>query len=83
MIQMKKNEEKKTKNEILEEKVQEIRDNLNNIDDILDNLDDLVDEEEPTNIKNLDNFICKLKVDNLYTPELERFIEQYMKYYND
>ena len=34
-------------------------------------------------INNLDNFIWKLKVDNLYTPELERFIEQYMKYYNN
>ena len=34
-------------------------------------------------INNLDNFIWKLKIDNLYTPELERFIEQYMKYYNN
>lgn len=34
-------------------------------------------------INNLDNFIWKLKIDNLYTPELEKFIEQYMKYYNN
>ena len=80
---MKKKEEKKTKSEILEEKIQEIRDNLNNIDDVWDNLDDLVDEDESKSIKDLDNFIWKLKVDNLYTPELEKFIEQYMKYYND
>lgn len=33
-------------------------------------------------INNLDNFIFKLKLDNLYTPELETFIEQYMKWYN-
>ena len=50
---------------------------------MLDNLDDLVDEDESKSIKDLDNFIWKLKVDNLYTPELEKFIEQYMKYYNN
>lgn len=34
-------------------------------------------------IKDLDNFIWKLKVDNLYTTEIEEFINQYMRFYND
>ena len=31
-------------------------------------------------IKDLDNFIWKLKLENLYTPELEKFINDYLKY---
>lgn len=33
-------------------------------------------------IEDLDLFIRKLKEDNLYTRELEEFIEEYMKFYN-
>lgn len=31
-------------------------------------------------IKDLDNFIWKLKLENLYTPELEKFIDFYLKF---
>ncbi len=33
-------------------------------------------------IKDTNNFIFKLKVDNLYTEKLEDFINNYLKYYN-
>lgn len=33
-------------------------------------------------IKDIDNFIFRLKAENLYTEELENFIEYYLKYHN-
>lgn len=33
-------------------------------------------------IKDIDNFIWRLKVDNLYTEEITNFITYYLKYYN-
>lgn len=39
--------------------------------------------EKNIGIKDIDHFIWKLKIDGLYTEELERFIEDYMKWYND
>ena len=33
-------------------------------------------------IYNLDDFIFRLKVDDLYTDELGKFIEDYMRFYN-
>ena len=64
-----------------EQNIQEIKDYLENIDCILDDLEP--EEEDDESIKNLDNFIEKLKEDNLYTEELEMFIDNYMKFYND
>lgn len=43
----------------------------------------LENQEECESIKNLDNFIWKLKLDNLYTNELEQFLEDYMKFNNN
>ena len=34
-------------------------------------------------IKSLDNFIWKLKLENLYSKEIEEFICNYVKYYNE
>lgn len=48
-------------------------------DKLEEQLDDQIGDE---GIKSLENFIWKLKLDNLYTPELEKFIENYMKFYN-
>ena len=45
----------------------------------------LADYEDPlffNGIKDLDDFIFRLKVDDLYTDELEKFIEDYMRFYN-
>ncbi len=63
-----------------ENNIQKIRDNLEEINCIIDDLD-LTDEDNM--IKNLDNFIFKLKCENLYTEQIENFIENYMKFYND
>ena len=45
----------------------------------------LADYEDPllfNGIKDLDDFIFRLKVDDLYTDELGKFIEDYMRFYN-
>lgn len=34
-------------------------------------------------IKDIDNFIWKLKADNLYSKEIEEFLNYYLRYYND
>ena len=50
-------------------------------DKLHEQIDEQIGEE---GIKSLENFIWKLKLDNLYTPELESFInDYYMKYHND
>ena len=34
-------------------------------------------------ITDVDNFISRLRMEDLYTPELEAFMEYYMRYHND
>jgi len=61
----------------MEEKIQEIR-------DILDEMDELTDVDDSRVIKNVDNFIWKLSIDNYELSEkIKPFIEEYLKYYND
>ena len=63
------------------------------LQDELDSLNEAYAELEEQNYKltnnigtnciyNLDDFIFRLKVDDLYTDELGKLIEDYMKYYN-
>lgn len=33
--------------------------------------------------KNWDNFITRMKIENLYTQEFEDFVNDYLKFYND
>ena len=42
----------------------------------------LTNNMDINNIYNLDDFIFRLKVDDLYTDELGKFIEDYMRFYN-
>lgn len=64
---------------------------LYEVDDFLDNMRDAIanfqyelDEYKVNEcIRNIDNFIWKLKCENLYTDELESFINNYLKYNND
>lgn len=90
--------EEKTKEELIQiineknERIEELEDDLK--DAQLEN-DELSEENEKLEsqleeqvgsegIKSLENFIWKLKLDNLYTPELESFInDYYMRYHND
>lgn len=57
----------------------------------LDSLNEAYGELEEKNYKlinninsiyNLDDLIFRLKVDDLYTDELRKFIEDYMRFYN-
>lgn len=40
-------------------------------------------EDATCGIKDIDNFIWKLKVNNLYTSQVKDFLNYYLKYYND
>lgn len=44
--------------------------------------EELADQYERVSITDLNHFIWRLKADNLYTYELEQFIEDYIKFYN-
>lgn len=64
------------------DKLSDENDELSEENEKLENqLDEQIGNE---GIKSLENFIWKLKLDNLYTPELETFInDYYMRYHND
>lgn len=67
----------------VEEKIEEIETILyEELNERIGDLKELLDFEEPTGIKDLDNFIWKLKLENLYDEKLEKFINDYMKFYN-
>lgn len=90
--------EEKTKEELIQiikekdERIEELEEDLKDAqlendelseenDKLESQLEDQIGEE---GIKSLENFIWKLKLDNLYTPELESFInDYYMRYRND
>ncbi len=50
--------------------------------DELNRLYDTIEEKSNNGIKDIDNFKRELKRENLYTEDLEYFIERYMIYYN-
>ena len=63
------------------------------LQDDLDSLNEAYSELEEINYKlsnnmdinsiyNLDDFIFRLKIENLYSSGLEKFIEDYMRFYN-
>ena len=63
------------------------------LQDDLDSLNEAYAELEEQNYKlsnnmdinsiyNLDDFIFRLKIENLYSTELDKFIEDYMRFYN-
>lgn len=67
----------------VEEKIEEIETLLSEeLNERIENLKDLINIDESKIIKDLDNFIWKLKLENLYDEKLEKFINDYMKFYN-
>lgn len=48
----------------------------------LDVIENKIQEKKENSIKDMDNLKRELKRDNLYTDEIEQFLENYMKYYN-
>ena len=84
-----KNKTKQQLIDIIEGLEEQIRDLENDVDywqheyDELEEINDKLEtENDEYGIKDLDDFIFKLKVDNLYTPELEEFIKYYLRFYN-
>lgn len=49
----------------------------------IDKLNEQLEEPCEESIKNLENFIWRLKLDGVYTDKLEDFINNYLKFYND
>lgn len=58
----------------------DISSTLQDLDEEFNKLSNL---EKPEGYVNIDNLILKMKKDNLYTPEIESFLEEYLKFYND
>lgn len=78
----------KEKDERIEELEEDLKDTQLENDELSEENDKLESQLEEQigseGIKSLENFIWKLKLDNLYTPELESFInDYYMRYHND
>lgn len=56
-----------------------------NLGDTKEEINNIWDElliQQNNSIRNIENFKRELKRDNLYSKELEDFLENYMKYYN-
>lgn len=74
-------------NESLKERVQELEDELDGLEEAYSELEcinaDLTNSLGNYYISNVDRFISRLRMEDLYTPELEAFMEYYMRYYND
>lgn len=66
----------------LEDVIKTFRDSINDMDNALDYLDSLV-KNDSKKINNLDNFIWRLKLDNLYNEDIENFINNYIEFYNN
>ena len=71
----------------------EWKEEAESLQDELDSLNEAYAELEEQNYKlsnnmdinsiyNLDDFIFRLKIENLYSSELEKFIEYYKRFYN-
>lgn len=48
----------------------------------LQEIEDKLSEENENSIKDINNLKRELKRDNLYTDEIENFLDNYMRYYN-
>ena len=63
----------------LRETIYDLRGHLEDLNEVYQ----IIENQYTKTIKNIDNFKRELKRDNLYTEELENFINQYMIYYNN
>ena len=63
-----------------------IHDNMELCIEELQRIEELIDDigaEEAYSIKDYNHFIERLKLDGLYTEELERFMDDYIKFHNE
>lgn len=70
--------------------LEDIRSQLDHSMELIQNAVEALDEKlaEYENddiqvINDVENFIRRLEMDNLYTPELDGFITEYLRYHND
>lgn len=61
----------------IEEILDCITENISQIAEILDK------DDSSKVIKNIDDFIFRLKIDGLHDEKLEKFINDYLKFYNN
>lgn len=61
--------------ECLEREIKEKQDKIYELEDTIDGI-------KENSILDIDNFKWQLRNDNLYTRELEEFIDNYMRFYN-
>ena len=82
---MTKAELQKDRDEWIEE-AESLQDELDSLNEAYAELEEqnykLSNNMDINSIYNLDDFIFRLKVDDLYTDELGKFIEDYMRFYN-
>lgn len=72
------------KNSNLENDVDYWQEEYNDIEEQLENAFNQIKDMDINNgIKDINNFIWKLKLDKLYTKELDNFINNYLKCYNE
>lgn len=79
--------ELEAENKELKEKVENLEDEITGLEEAYTEMENKLYEyannPEALGIKDIDNFRFRLKVENLYTEELENFIEYYLKYHNE
>ena len=68
------------------EEAESLQDELDSLNEAYTELEEinykLTNNMDINSIYDLDDFIFRLKIENLYSDELERFIEDYMRFYN-
>ena len=67
----------------MEDKIDELESRIEELEEEVEEWQNKYYElEEKVTIKDFNHFIWRLKADNLYTDELDMFINDYMKFYN-
>lgn len=72
--------EEETQN--LNNRIEELEEEVKERQDKIYELEDTIDDMKENSILDIDNFKWQLRNDNLYTRELEEFIDNYMRFYN-
>ena len=68
------------------QQAESLQDDLDSLNEAYSELEEinykLSNKMDTNNIYDLEDFIFRLKMDNLYSSELEKFIEDYKRFYN-
>lgn len=68
--------------QILKNTIERLEMEIEEKQDKIYELEDNIDTMKQNGIFNIENFKWQLRNDNLYTRELEEFIDNYMRFYN-